>query len=75
MTRTATSPLDRKLLAVLRRSLGQVPLALVLNGTKNLPELDDPVVATVRFADRSTLAKLVWDPEAGFGDAFSKRGR
>lgn len=71
MTRPSTSPLDRNLLALLRRSLGEAPLALVLNDAENLPDSDEPIVATVRFADRATLAKLARDPEAGFGDAFS----
>jgi cyclopropane-fatty-acyl-phospholipid synthase len=71
VTRPATSPLDRRLLALLRRSLGPVPLALVLRDAEDLPQTAEPIVGTVRFADRATIARLVWDPEAGFGDAFS----
>ena len=71
MTRPATSPLDRKLLAVLRSLLGPVPIALVLRDTENLPDTDAPIVGTVRIPDRSTLLSMVVNPEVGFGDAYS----
>jgi cyclopropane-fatty-acyl-phospholipid synthase len=71
VTRPATSPLDRKLLAVLRSLLGPVPVALVLGDTENLPVTDTPIVGTVRIADRSTLISMALNPEIGFGDAYS----
>jgi cyclopropane-fatty-acyl-phospholipid synthase len=46
-------------------------LALVLGDTEDLPGTGGPIIGTVRFADRTTIARLAWDPEAGFGDAFS----
>ena len=71
MTRPATSPLDRKLLAVLRSLLGPVPVALVLDGTEDVPNTDSPIVGTVRIADRSALLAMILNPEMGFGDAYS----
>ena len=71
MTRPATSPLDRKLLAALRSLLGPVPVALALRDAKDLPNTDTPVVGTVRIPDRSTLLSMVMNPEVSFGDAYS----
>jgi cyclopropane-fatty-acyl-phospholipid synthase len=68
---TTTSGIDQKLLAVLRRQLGPVPIALVLRGAENLPKNGDPIIATVRIPDRSTLLSIAIDPEVGFGDAYS----
>jgi len=68
---TTASALDRQLLALLRRALGPVPLALILNNVEDRPHSAIPLVATVRIADRATMLALAWDPEAGFGDAYS----
>src|SRR5215472_270799 len=68
---TTTSGTDRKLLALVRRSLGPIPIALALSDTCDVPETDEPVVATVRFADRATLLSLVNDAELAFGDAYA----
>ena len=71
MSPTTTSETDRKLLALVRRSLGPIPIALALSDTCDVPETDEPVVATVRFADRATLLSLVNDAELAFGDAYA----
>ncbi len=71
MTRTATSPLDRKLLFALRTLLGPIPVALVLGDAEDLPNTDTPIVGTVRIPDRSTLFAMVVNPEVSFGDAYS----
>ena len=68
---TTTSGIDQKLLALLRRLIGPVPIALVLRGSKNLPETGEPIVATLRILARSTLLSIAIDPEVGFGDAYS----
>src|SRR5271165_7374612 len=68
---TTTSGIDRKLLAVSRRLLGPVPIALVLRDVENLPETDSPVIGTLRIPDRATLLSMAWDPELAFGDAYS----
>ena len=71
MNRPTTSPLDRKLLAVLRTLLGPIPVALVLHDAEDLPDPDTPIVGTVRIPDRSTLLSMVMSPELAFGDAYS----
>jgi len=68
---TTTSGIDRKLLSVLRRLLGPVPIALVLRDVENLPETDSQVIGTLRIPDRATLISMAWDPELAFGDAYS----
>ena len=68
---TTTSGIDQKLLGLLRRLIGPVPIALVLRGSKNLPETGEPIVATLRILARSTLLSIAIDPEVGFGDAYS----
>ena len=70
MNRPATSPLDRKLLAVLRSLLGPVPIALVLGDTEDLPDTDTAIVGRVRIPDRSTLVSMAMSPEVAFGDAY-----
>ena len=72
MSLTTTSGIDRKLLAVLRRLLGPIPIALVLRDAENLPANEAPVVGTVRIPDRSTLLSMVVNPEVAFGDAYSE---
>lgn len=71
MSPTTTSGTDGKLLAVLRRKLGPLPIALVLRDTRDVPETSEPIVATVRFQDRPALLSLAKDPDRGFGDAYS----
>jgi len=68
---TTTSGIDEKLLAVLRRLLGPAPIALVLGDARNLPETSEPIIATLRIPERSTLLSMALDPEVGFGDAYS----
>jgi cyclopropane-fatty-acyl-phospholipid synthase len=68
---TTTSSIDQKLLAFLRRLMGPVPIALVLRDAKNLPDTGEPIIATVRIPERSTLLSMALDPEVGFGDAYS----
>ena len=71
MSPTTTSGSDRALLTLLRRSLGPIPIALALSDTCDVPETDEPVIATVRFADRATLLSLAKDAELAFGDAYA----
>lgn len=68
---TTTSDMDRKLLAAVRRIIGDAPVALTLGDAEDSPEAGEPIVGTIRFRYRSTLLKLARDPEVGFGDAYS----
>lgn len=67
----ATSPLDSKLLGVLRSRLGPVPIALVMRDTEDLPDTGSALVGKVRISDRSTLLSLAVSPELSFGEAYS----
>ena len=71
MTRPSTSPLDHKLLAALRSTLGPIPVALALRDVEDRPDTDTPIVGTVRIPARSTLLSMVMNPEVGFGDAYA----
>jgi len=71
VTRTATSPLDHKLLAALRSALGPIPVALALRDVEDLPHTGVPIVGRVRIPARSTLLSMVMNPEVGFGDAYA----
>ena len=71
MSQTTTSSIDQKLLAALRRVVGPAPIALVLRDAEDVPETGEPIIATVRIPERSTLLSIALNPEVGFGDAYS----
>ena len=62
---------DRALRALLRRTFGAAPLSFGLTDGTRLWEPGAASVATVVFADRATLLRVLVAPEASFGDAFS----
>lgn len=67
----AGSRFDLWLLHALRKMLGPAQIALGLRSSTE-PSRDSMCpVATIRFADRSTLLRVLISPEMGFGDAFS----
>jgi len=68
---TTTSETDRKLLAAVRRTIGDVPIALILGDARDLPPTGETIVSTIRFRDRSTLLNLAVEPEFRFGEAYS----
>jgi cyclopropane-fatty-acyl-phospholipid synthase len=68
---TTTSETDRKLLAAVRRTIGNVPVVLCLGGTQDSPAIDEPILASIRFRDRSTVLNLAVDPDFRFGEAYS----
>jgi len=70
MSKTA-SRLDRFLLSTLRKMLGPAPLDLALPDCREPDSNLRPSVATIRFADRQTLIRVLRNPEMGFGDGFT----
>ncbi len=60
--------LDRWLLRRLRRYLEGAPLRFVL-GDADLALGEEPV-ATVVIRDRSSLVRVLWDPDLGLGEGF-----
>ena len=62
---------DKWFLRQLFKGVGPVPVRLVIeDGTEITPPGISPI-ATVKFRDRATLAKLAFDPEVAFGDAYA----
>lgn len=68
---TTTSGMNRKLLSVLRRLLGNVPIAFVLRDTEDLPDTNLPIVGRLHIGRLSTLLALALDPELRFGEAYA----
>lgn len=66
------SSIERWLIQQLRRSIGDLPIRLVLRGREELsPAAGTDAVATVSIADRRTLARLLFSPEIAFGDGYT----
>ena len=65
--------LEARLLRRLLAGIGEPPLDFLFGWTGERVEArPGPAVATVRIADRATLAGLLVDPQVRFGDAYSE---
>lgn len=69
--RRAPSLVDRGLQALLRRCFGEAPLRFALFDGTELSVTHTPSVATVLLRDRVTLLRILMNPEARFGEAYS----
>ncbi len=71
-TKSGYSSIDGWLLKQLRRSIGVLPIRLVMGRPE---ELSSPAateaIATVSIGDRRTLARLLFSPEIAFGDGYT----
>ena len=66
------SLIEGRLLQRLRRSIGHLPIRLVLGRREELsPPPDTEAIATVSISDRRTLGKLLLSPEIAFGDGYT----
>jgi cyclopropane-fatty-acyl-phospholipid synthase len=66
------SSIDKWILESIHAAIGRPPIRLALGrGLEILPAGIEPL-ASVLISDRSTLARLVLDPEIGFGDGYSE---
>jgi cyclopropane-fatty-acyl-phospholipid synthase len=66
------SSIEGWLLERLRRSIGDLPIRLVLGKHEEVaPPSGLGEIATVSISDRRTLAKLLFSPEIGFGDGYA----
>jgi len=66
------SSIEGWLLQKLRRSIGGLPIRLVLGKHEEVaPPSGLEAIATVSISDRRTLAKLLFNPETGFGDGYA----
>jgi cyclopropane-fatty-acyl-phospholipid synthase len=62
--------LDRWLLSLLRKSLGDAPVRIVLwDGTEHRPAA--PPIATLLVRDRKTIIAVLLDPDLNFGEAYA----
>ena len=67
-----SSSIDGWLLKQLRRSVGILPIRLVLGRHEEISfPAGTEAIATVSVADRRTLARLLFSPEIAFGDAYT----
>jgi len=64
------SKLDRWLLQQIYRSAGRPPIRFTLANNVEVSPPDASPVAHIRIADRSTLLRLLFDPEVAFGDGY-----
>ena len=62
--------IDQWLLTQVLQASGAAPVRLVVKGGVDVAPRDGNPIATVVIADHRTLARLVRDPEVGFGDAY-----
>jgi cyclopropane-fatty-acyl-phospholipid synthase len=63
------SRFEKWLLKRIQDSIGQTPLRLGFD-KEGVPRQDEAEAESVVIRDRRTLARIVLDPEIGFGDAF-----
>jgi cyclopropane-fatty-acyl-phospholipid synthase len=67
----AASPFEKLLLQKIHRSIGQAPIRLGFSGGEFLPS-DCAGTESVVIHDLRALARMVLDPELGFGDAYAQ---
>jgi len=65
----SASPIEKLLLKKIHRSIGQAPIRLGFS-REGFPQSDDGSMESVVIHDRRALARMVLDPEVGFGDAY-----
>lgn len=70
-THPSLSFVDRWLLRQIHNFTGQAPVRFALKESGTIWPMDGDAPIKVIFADRRTLAKLLLNPEVGFGDAYS----
>jgi cyclopropane-fatty-acyl-phospholipid synthase len=68
--RSRTARVDEWMLRRLHQNIGGPPIRLVLKNRAALTS-DTPTVADVIISDRRTLGTLLFNPEIGFGEAYT----
>jgi cyclopropane-fatty-acyl-phospholipid synthase len=71
LTTSSFSSVEKWMLQKINRSIGQAPIRLVLGRDEGTADSSVPPVATVVISNRKALAKLVLNPEVGFGDCYA----
>ena len=67
---TASTPIDRWVLARIRHQLASAPIAFELWDGFALRPSNSAAVAAVRFKSRSSLVACAWNPDLNFGEAY-----
>lgn len=67
-----SSRIDAWLLQKIHRAAGRPAVRLELRNSAAVSPKDAPTIANIVFHDRNTLWRLLLDPEAEFGDAYSE---
>jgi cyclopropane-fatty-acyl-phospholipid synthase len=67
-----SAAIDQRLLRRIYQSVGCPPIRLRLGNGVEVSPTDATPLATIVIEDRKILLRLVLDPEAGFGDAYSE---
>ena len=63
---------ERRLCRLMLKGMGDLPISLILWDGEEIVSSDAQPVARMRILDRSTLRRLVVDPEYQFGEAYSQ---
>ncbi len=64
--------IEKWLLRKFYASIGRPPIRLVLQNRAEVSDPACPPLAEIVISDRGTLARLLLDPDVGFGDAYSE---
>jgi len=67
-----SSRIDQWLLQKIHQSVGRPPIRLLLGNGVEVSPADVLPVPTIVIQDRRTLLNLIFDPEVGFGNAYSE---
>src|SRR5215472_7492722 len=67
-----SSRIDEWILQAIYRAAGQPSVRLAIRNSDAVSPKDALPVANIVIQDRKTLLRLLLDPEAEFGDAYSK---
>jgi cyclopropane-fatty-acyl-phospholipid synthase len=68
---TSISSLDQRLAQRIRKSIGELPVAIKLGDSDELLPAGGAPLVRVSIPDRGLLAKLAVDPEVAFGEAYT----
>lgn len=66
----ASTPFDRWALRSIQRTVPTAPIEFVLWDGFALPPPSHPIVASVRFRNRTALFSWIWDPHLNFGETY-----
>jgi cyclopropane-fatty-acyl-phospholipid synthase len=69
-TVSPSTRLDRRVLAAVQRRVAAAPVTFMLWDGYEIPAAAAPSVGTIRFRNRTALARWLWDAELNFGETY-----